>query len=172
LKDSFGFIHDKSEIKILILFVLRRLTEPVSFEVLTEIALCDGGVSFFEFAECLSDLVDNGHVLLKSEKYSLSQKGIRNSDITESNLPFSVREKAEGVTSKVRMALGREAMIKTSRVAVSNGFKVSLSLSDGVGDVVSMEFFAANEKQALALEKGFRKNAESVYNKLIELILE
>jgi hypothetical protein len=34
-----------------------------------------------------------------------------------------------------------------------------------------MELYAANDKQALALEKGFRKNAEKIYIALIEMIL-
>jgi len=170
---NFGFIHDKSEIKLLILFVLRRLPEPVRFELLTDIALCDEGISFFEFAQCLAELVDNEHILLKDEQYSLTPKGVRNSEVTEVNLPYSVREKAESIIAAVRLALNRDAMIKTStHAALDTGHKVCLSLSDGIGEIVSMELFAANEQQALALEKGFRKNAEGIYNKLIEMILE
>jgi len=174
LKDRFGFIHDKSEIKLLILFVLRHFPDPVSFEALWDIiTTCDDGVDYFEFTVCLKALVDNGHILLKNEMYSPTQKGVRNSYVTEANLPYSVREKAEQETATARMAQNRNTMIKTSNTAVPDGgFKVCLSLSDGIGDVVSMELFAANEKQALALEKGFRKNAEGIYNKLIEMILE
>jgi len=171
--DGFGFIHSKLEIKILILFILRRLPEPVTFDVLADLAMCDDGVSYFDFSECVADLVNNGHLLLSDDKYSLTTKGVRNSEVTEVNLPYSVREKAEGSTSKLRLAQDRSSMIKTSRTAMGDiGCKVKLSMSDGIGEIVSMELFAANEKQAMAIEERFRKSAESIYKRLIEMLLD
>ena len=48
---SFGFIHEKLEIKVLILFILRRLPEPILLDDLIELAMCDDGISYFEFME-------------------------------------------------------------------------------------------------------------------------
>ncbi|MCL2392257.1 MAG: DUF4364 family protein [Oscillospiraceae bacterium] len=171
--DDFGFIRNKLEIKILILFILRRLPEPISFEALTELTMCDENISYFEFADCVSDLVKNGNLIVVDDKYTLTQKGARNSEITEINLPYSIREKAEKKSSALRSAQSRNAMIKTAHDSLpDSGCKVKLSLSDGMGEIVSMELLAANEKQAISLENGFRKNAEKIYNKLIEMILE
>ncbi|MDR0491495.1 MAG: DUF4364 family protein [Oscillospiraceae bacterium] len=170
---NFGFIHDKLDIKILILFILRRMHEPITFGVLTELAMCDGGISYFDFADCVAELVKTEHVRLKENKYSLTKKGSRNSEITENNLPFSVRTEAEKSTSAMRTMLNRNSMIKTSHEAGSNGeYVADLSLSDGIGDIVSIRLFATNERQAVAIERGFRKNAESIYSTLIDAILE
>jgi len=169
---NFGFIHEKIEIKILILFILRRLPEPVPFYALAELALCDDGVSYFDFTECVSELIKTEHIKLEEGKYSLTDKGVRNGDITENNLPYSVRDKAEGKISMVRTERTRNALITTSRRVEPDGScKVSLALSDGVGEIVSLELYAANEKQAYGLEKGFRRNAEDVYKALIEKML-
>jgi len=98
---------------------------------------------------------------------------MRNGEITEINLPYSVRAIAEKNTSALRIAQNRDAMIKTSHeAAAETGCKVSLSLSDGIGEIAAIELIAANEKQALMLEEGFRKNAESIYNKLIAMLIE
>jgi len=169
---NFGFIHEKIEIKILILYILRRLPSPVAFEVLAELALCDDGVCYFDFADCIAELTKTGHVRSKDGKYSITAKGARNGEITENSLPFSVRRDVENKTSVIRSGLCRDDMIKTVFTAESDGsYTVNLSLSDGLGDIVSMALYAANEKQALAMERGFRKKAESIYNALIELIL-
>ena len=170
---GFGFIHEKLEIKILILFILRRLPEPVSLDVLTDIAMCDDGISYFDFVECVNELVKSDHLRLEDGKYSPTAKGRRNGEITEVNLPYSVRQKAEKKTSALRAEQNRDAMIKTSRTVNPDGAcTVALALSDGVGEIVSMELFAANEQQAMELEKGFRENAEKIYNAIIKLILE
>jgi len=170
---SFGFIHEKIEIKVLILFIMRRLPEPVTFEELTELTMCDGGISYFDFTECVSELIRTEHLKFDNNKYSLTDKGARNGEITENSLPFIVRLNAENSTSSHRAAQNRNAMIKTRHCAnPDGGYTVALSLSDGVGDIVSMALFTANEKQARALEDGFRKNAESIYNTLIDMILK
>jgi len=171
--ESFGFIHNKLEIKLLILYILRRLPEAISFDTLAELTMCDEGISYFDFTQCVTDLVSNDNLLVSDGFYSLTKKGAKNSDITESSLPYSVRTKVEKSTSALRAVMNRSSMIKTSHDAQKDsGFKVRLALADGVGEIVSMELFAANEKQAIALENGFRKNAESIYNKLIDIILE
>ena len=172
MKGNFGFIHEKIEVKILILFILRRLSKPVKLDVLTELTLCDDGISYFDFTECVNELVRTEHLKIEDGMYSLTGKGIRNGEITENSLPYSVRTKAEKTTSTTRAEQNRSAMIKThSTVNPDGGCTVAMSLSDGLGDIVTLELFAANESQALALEKGFRKNAENIYNTLIEMIL-
>ena len=171
--ENFGFIHEKLEIKILILFILRRLSNPITQEALAQLAMCDDGISYFDFCECVADLVKTEHIRLEDNKYILTDKGARNGEITENSLPMSIRTKADTATSAARAQQLRNALIKTSHtVRPDGGLKVMLSMSDGVDVIMSMELFAANERQAAALEKGFRSNAENVYNTLIEKILE
>jgi len=166
---NFGFIHEKLEIKILILFILRRLSEPVNFDVLTELTMCDDGISYFDFTECVAELVETGHLRLEDCLYSLTEKGAYNGGITENSLPFSVRTRAESAVSLFRTKKSRDAMISTFHTAnPEGGFTVSLSLADGIGKIMSMEMAAMTERQALSLERGFRDNAESVYNAIIE----
>ena len=169
---KYGFIHDKLEIKILILFILRRIPEPITLAELTELAMCDDGISYFDFAESVTELVKTKHLTYDSGKYALTNKGKRNGEATENSLPYSVRKKVEGGTSSYRATLMRSAMIKTfHKTNPDNSCTVTLSLSDGVGDIINIEMLAANEKQALALERGFRKNAELAYNALVETLL-
>jgi len=172
MKRNFGFIREKLEIKILILFILRRLPEPVSFDMLTELTLCDDGISYFDYTECVAELVKTEHIRLKDEKYSLTEKGIRNGTILEDSLPGSIRSQVESSTVAARRELSRNSQIKTFYTANPNGScKVTMTLSDGIGDVASVELLAGSKQQARALIRGFRKNAENIYNAIIELIL-
>lgn len=171
MRGSYGFIHEKTDIKILILFILRRLREPVTFDTLTELTMCDEGIGYFDYSECVAELVKTGHLLREGDNYSVTPKGNRNGEITESALPYTVRMKAENAASLLRVAQSRDLMIKTFRTnRDEGGLTVNLSLSDGIGDIVAMELFAVNERQASALEKGFRANAEKVYNSLLDML--
>ena len=39
-----GFIHDKLEIKFLILYITARVIEPIPFDTGWDLAMCDEGV--------------------------------------------------------------------------------------------------------------------------------
>ena len=54
--DRFGFIHEKLDIKILILFILRRLPGVVDRETLGELCQCDNGIGYFDYSDCLASL--------------------------------------------------------------------------------------------------------------------
>ena len=79
-----GFIQDKLEIKFLILYVASRLIEPVPFEAMQELTMCDDGIDFFDFSECLSNLVESQHLTLSDDGlYAITEKGLHNGAICE-----------------------------------------------------------------------------------------
>ena len=173
MEPRIGFIHEKLDIKILILFILRRLSEPVTFEKLSELTLFDEGISYFDFAECVTELIETGHITTDGHTYFITEKGITNSEITENSIPFSVRLKAEKNAQDARVAQSRQSLITACHtIRRKGGYTVELDMSDGISDLIELRLFAASEAQAVALEKGFEKKAEAIYNDIIKLILD
>lgn len=171
--DRLGFIHEKLDIKILILFVLRRLPDFVDGETLAELAICDDGISYFDYAECLAELVATEHVEQQDGRYRITEKGDRNGATIESSLPYSVRKKAEKAVSGAAAKMRRNAMIKTGHSLSDEGAcLVELSLSDGLGEIISMRMLTSGEEQARQMEENFRGHAETIYNRIIELLSE
>ena len=87
----FGFIHDKIEIKFLVLYIMARVASPIDFPTLTELTMCDEGVDYFDFAEAVAELVDTGHLTLEEGVYAITDKGRQNGEACESSLPYSVK---------------------------------------------------------------------------------
>lgn len=174
METRYGFIHEKIDIKILILFILSRLAGAVDLNSLSELTTqCDDGISYFDFTDCVSELVNTAHVQMTDKGYIVTEKGLKISEITDSGLPYSVRVKAEKLSSKASEALRRDSMIHTSHTAKTRGGNiVKLSMSDGVSDVIKLELLSANEAQSLRIEDNFRKNAEAIYLKLIQMLTE
>jgi adenylate cyclase class IV len=105
--------------------------------------------------------------------YKITAKGERNGEVTESSIPFSVRQLAENAATVVRISQNRASMIKTEHNINKDGTcKVVLELSDGLGEIVRIELNTVDEEQANKLKNGFSKNAEKAYNTLIKTILE
>lgn len=169
---ALGFIHEKLDIKILILFILRRLPGVVDPETLMELCQCDGGIGYFDYSDCLSELVETGHVEETEEGYQITEKGTRNADAVESSLPYSVRSKAEKLLEPVARKLQRAAMLKAEHEQTESGCMVNLGMSDGMGEVLSLRFLCSGDEQAEKIEKNFRKDAEGYYQRIVEMLSE
>ena len=70
-----GFIQGKLEIKLLLLYILCRTEAPVPLDTLADVALCDGGVSYFDLSTALAELTESDHVLLTDQLYQITDKG-------------------------------------------------------------------------------------------------
>ncbi len=169
-----GFIQNKMDLKVLILYILSRLPEPISREDLADVTLlCDNAIGYFDFSECLSELISTGHVVEKDDSCAITDKGRSNGEATESGLPYAVRVRAEHSAGTLAGIQRRNAMITTSHELRSRGgYTVSLGLSDGMGTVMSLDILVGDGEQAKSIEKRFRDEAESVYLKIVKLLLE
>lgn len=171
-ENFFGFIRDKLDIQILLLYILDRLPSPIDQEGLADLALFDGGFTWFEFADSLAALVDTEHVTEEDGKYEITEKGRRNVGFVGSSLPYSVRAKAERLTAPVAAAMRRARQIETATVKDGEGYSVSMRLSDGVGEVIALRLAVPDKKTGEKLETKFQKDAEKLYNEFLAILME
>ena len=108
----YGFIHDKLDIKFLILYFMARVAAPIDFPTLTELTVCDDGIGYFEFAEAVSELVESGHLTLEDGLYSITEKGRENGAACESSLPYSVKRNCSAQLVKLNGILRRNAQVR------------------------------------------------------------
>lgn len=169
---GFGFIRDKLEIKFLILYIAARVIEPIPFDTVLDLTMCDDGIDYFDFSECLADLVRTEHLTLSEDGlYAITEKGRRNSEICESSLPYSVRIRTDKNVALCNQKLRRKSQVKASSQRRPNGtYTVNLSLSDDMGSVLDMDLMVVNEDMAHALEQRFRKNPEKLYSSLLTVL--
>ncbi|MBQ2634225.1 MAG: DUF4364 family protein [Oscillospiraceae bacterium] len=172
MNERFGFIHQRVEIKLLILFVLRHLPGPIDGEALAELVLIDPGVTYFDYKDCLAELVDNAQAEKTAEGYRVTAKGSQNCEVLETSLPYSVRTKALRVMRPVVDEMRRQEMILANHEVREDGVTVYLSMDDGRGSIFDLKILAANERQARIIEANFRRSAEDYYQRFIEALSE
>ena len=171
MENGYGFIHSDLEIKILILYILARLPKPVGFNELASLASCDGGVGYFDFADCLADLVRTEHVARAGDTYEITEKGRKNGAVTETDLPYPVRLRASKAASETAKRQSREQLVTAHHdVRPHGGCAVTLSLSDGQEELMELRLHTADEKQAAAIEESVRRGAEKLYAGLMETL--
>lgn len=171
--DNYGFIHGKRDIKLLILYILDRLPMLVDRGTLDELCQqCDDGVGYFDYSDCLGDLIRAGLVRDEDEEYAITPKGRASAREVEDSLPYSVRAKAARLIEPARQKLARSEMIRTETVNGENGCTASLSLSDGKGEVMSLSVLCADEEMAKKVKRNFRRNAEDIYRRILAILYE
>lgn len=168
-----GFIRTKNEIKFLILYIAERLIEPVSFEVMQELTMCDPAIDYFEFSECLHYLVRTEHMTCsKDERYAITRKGVENGRACAEEIPYSVRLKAEKLTAAQNQKIKRARQVKSEIMPRGHGtFGVKLRFNDDYGvPLWQMELTVPDEGKATALAKRFETEPEKMYSQLIALL--
>ena len=168
-----GFIQNKLEIKFLILYITTRVIQPIPFDTVLDLTMCDDGIGYFDFSECLNDLVKTGHLTLSEDGlYSITDKGIRNSQICESSLPYSVRLRCDKNISIINHKLRRKSQVRASTEVRDNGtYTVQLNLDDDMGSVMDLKLMVVREDMAKVLSERFMKAPEKLYSKVMDLLL-
>lgn len=168
-----GFIHDKLDIKFLLLYLMARVAAPVDFTTLAELSFCDDGVTYFDFAESLSELVATDHLTLTDERYAITEKGRRNGAICEDNLPPSVRQRCDRNLSRVNAVLRRDAQIRTELLPRPDGsVTLRMILDDDKGNLMTLDILTVSESQASRLAERFRAQPEKLYLGVLQVLLD
>ncbi len=168
-----GFIHDKLEIKFLILYITARVIEPIPFDTVLDLTMCDDAIDYFDFSECLADLVRTEHLTLSEDGlYAITEKGLRNSEICESSLAYSVRLRCDKNLSTCNRKLRRKSQVRASYEKRPNGtFTASLALDDDMGSVMELKLAIPREDMAALLAERFRKAPERLYGEIMNILL-
>ena len=169
--DNYPAMHEKLDIQILILYILRRFPDAVDGQTLADLALGDGAVGYFEYAESLAELVEKDLVEQHGPRYQITPRGSDTCEILESSLPYTIRARLAKRVSPLAENMRRRAMITADHISGENGFQIHLALSDGVGTVMDGRFLCGSEEQAQRIEERFRTSAEQIYNTIMEVLL-
>lgn len=168
-----GFIHDKLDIKFLILYLMARVAGPVDFTTLADLTFCDDGVEYFDFAESVAELVSTGHLDVSDGLYTITDKGRRNGQICESSLAFSVRKKCDRNLARVNAVLRRNAQVRAEVLPREDGgVTLRLILDDDKGNLMTLDLLTVSEEQANQLADQFRLHPERLYERILQTLLD
>ena len=169
-----GFIHDMLDVKVLILFVMARVNYPVNTQQVYELCYQDDCLSYFDVCTAIPEMVKSGHLQeMEGDCYSITDKGRADGSLTEDSIAYTVRCRAENAVNRFNRQIRRSSFVKTEVLPREAGdFTVHMKLDDEVGNLMTLELSAPNQRQALRLSKLLEKKAEAVYNLTMAELLD
>ena len=90
----FGGLTDRTEIKILICYLLTNAQQPLTSQQIIDTLIGQQLVNYFELQDALSHLSSQNIISEKDGIYSITDEGRDISKQLEKALPFSVKERA------------------------------------------------------------------------------
>ena len=169
-----GFIHDMMDVKVLILYVMSRVNYPVTIQQIYELCYQDECLSYFDVCTAVPEMVNSLHLqLLENDCYAITEKGKADGALTQDSIAFSVRQKAENAVARFIRQIRRSSYVKTQILPRENGdFTVLMSLDDEMGNLMTLELMAPDQRQAVRLGRLFEKKAEVIYNLTMTELLD
>lgn len=169
-----GFIHDMLDVKVLILFVTARANYPLTMQEIYELCYQDECLSYFDVCTAVPEMTKSGHLeQLENEKYQITEKGRDAGSLTEDSIAFTVKQRAENAVARFNRQIRRSSFVKTQIVPREKGdYSVIMALDDEMGNLMTLELMAPDQRQAIRLGRLLEKKAESVYNLTMMELLE
>ena len=170
---NIGFIQSELDMKLLVLYIMSHIAEPITFFQLLEIAMCDAGVDYFSLTQAVTHMVETGQLERQDDRYLITEKGRRNSAICESSLPYSVRMHCDESLIQMNKLLRQEAQIQSSVSLNADGtYTLHLCLNDVSTPLLKLDLLVPSTQQAEIMSKNFKADPAGLYLHLTHLLMK
>jgi len=169
----FGGLTDRTEIKILICYLLSGTKQPLTEQQLIDTIVGQELVNYFELQDALSHLIDQQLICEENGLYRITEDGRNISAQLEKVLPFSVRERAHKALIELLQYEALKRQNKTKITPLENGgFNLNCTISDGSFVLFSFDLYMPDEKTAHTAQESFIKYGQDIFKCVLGITTE
>lgn len=160
----FGGLTDRTEIKILLCYLLSNAREPLTAQQIIDTVSGQELANYFELQDALSKLVNQGLIIENDGLYSITAEGADISKELEKSLPFTVKERAYKAAIEILQYENLKRQNKTVITPLENGgYNLSCTISDADFTLFSFNIHMPNEKTAKLAEENFIRHGQDIF---------
>ena len=158
-------LKNKSDIKVLVCFLLSHCSQPLTQKDLTDIFLEWGLANYFEAADAISSLLRHENVTEQPEDGALTitDKGKFIANTLYDGLPVTVREKSLEAIEQLLTRKHINIYNKTRIEACDKGYTVTCTVNDGTMDTMSVKVYVPTFNYATVVRDRFLQDPETLY---------
>lgn len=167
----------KSDMKLLILYVMNRIGYPLDYVTLNDMSTTDGLMGSFDFTECFAELLDAGNVReLKEgdrgeELYALTEQGVRVIENLEDNLLSGIREQVyKSAVALLDFQLSGRRVSHEIGAAEDGKPLFTAKVEDSAGQLFNVSVKLATREQAEKFAANWDKRPEHIYKSVLALL--
>lgn len=167
---------DLAENKVLILYLLNKLQDGIKNDNLYKIVSSANNINYFYFQELLTDLIESNFVgsFTKDEDIiiKITSDGQNALSLTKSLLPGILKLKADTVFKEELSSIAEQSSIITEYIPKSeNNYTVKCKIVEKNETIFEISTFAGSRDRAKQISDNWKNNANDIYPKIIDLLL-
>lgn len=170
---SKGGLKNTTEIKIMVLYLLMNINEPLPASQIANLLHLSGIANTFEISDAFAQLSDSG-LIDEPEDFPdcfvINERGRDAGQTLQSRVPFTVREKSLTIARKM---LERNRHIKETDISISKneyGIYITCAALEGDKKVMSFSLQATDDDMAMRIKENFLDDPALIYRTLIDLL--
>lgn len=155
-----GGLQSRTEIRVLICYILYNLKEPIELERLKERLHFEGIANYFELAFAIADLEENGNIKVEFEengaKFYVASGYSK--DIVEAlgnTVPFTIRERSLEIAERIISRRRNERTNKVNIEKIENAVYVTCTVMERDAELISVKLMVPDEESALIIRENF-----------------
>jgi hypothetical protein len=162
------------DVKVLILYATARSNYPMTSQDIYEVCYQDECLSYFDVCTAIPEMIKSGHLRqVEDDKYEITDKGRQDGELTADSIAFTVKLRTENAIARYNRQVRRSSFVKTQIVPRPNDeYSVIMSLDDEMGNLMTLELVAPDQRQATRLSRLLEKKAEMLYNITMSELLD
>lgn len=161
------------ESKLLLLYLIEKMNFPISTSQISQFALEEGIMSFFELQQCLSEMADGTYVDISKEnnntRYTITDLGLTSLHYFEKRVPTHLRNKISRFVSENR------EQIKKDYETTANYFKdiqtgeyaVKCGIYEDDALLMEINITVVDREQARDICDNWKTNVNNIYDKVL-----
>ena len=163
-----GGLRNRSDIGILLCYLLDYIGKPFRTDDLTEIFQENGFANYFETMSSLSELIKNKNIKYTDDRKQyivITDNGRLIASQLNSMLSLSIRQKAAAAAAGlIRIRKNEKENPVRIKRAEGGGYSVELKISDGIRDLMALTLFVPDISEANRIKRSFYKNPQRLYS--------
>lgn len=165
-----------AENKVLILYLLNKLQDGIKSDNLYKIVSSANNMNYFYFQELLTDLIESNFVgsFTNDEDtiIKITSDGQNALSLTKSLLPGILKLKADNVFKEEISSIAEESSIITEYIPKDEkNYTVKCKIVEKNETVFEVSTFAGSRDRAKQISDNWKNNANSIYPKIMDLLL-
>lgn len=172
-----GGLTNRTEIRVLICYLLKAIAQPVPYPFLTDKLSAEGIANYFELSDAVADLEDAGHIAplvdaAGKKAYLITPSGADIADTLERTVPLVIRDRACSYIIKLLARVRNEKENDVQITPMEKGVKVSCRVLDGSNELMAVSLLVPNEACAATVRESFLNNPTETFIKITEALLD
>ena len=164
-------LTDENEIKVFILYILKSIKYPISYEDIMDIVHNNGYIGYFDFVILFESLLKNGDIKKSGENlYQITERGIVIVDNLKTLLPQHVRSK--GYASVIKyLDLNKSGIaFRQDSGEKDDGYYFSCFVTENEKELFSLNLQIEEKTVMEKIVKTYTERPDSVYKGILAML--